>query len=75
MQTLTPVLGQPGDTALLTARVLFKNGREIYLCDEFSEIEEAMESHSPFKAHEVVSFRPSEIIVNPSAVASVARAE
>jgi hypothetical protein len=75
MRTLTPVLRQPGDAAVPTARVMFKSGREIWACDDFEELSEAMDDHAPFMGHEVVGLKPRDIIINPSAVASVARAE
>lgn len=74
MHTLTPVLQQPGDAAIPTARLVLKNGKETYLCDEFEQVVKAMDEGKPFLAHEVIGLKPSDLVVNPSAVATVARA-
>ena len=70
MRTLTYEL----DTNKLvhpTARVTFKGGREDWLCNPFTEVTEAMGEGKPFMAHAIRGMTPHDMIINPTAVASV----
>lgn len=71
MQTLTHALDVNG-LVQPSAKLTLKSGaREIYLCNPFAELVEAIAAGEPFIAHAVVGMQPVELIVNPSAVAIV----
>jgi hypothetical protein len=75
MRTLTyefqPLLeGAVIVTAKLVTR---KGGDEIWLCDTWAQIEEAMTEGVPFLAHRVIGLNPVDLIVNPANVATIER--
>lgn len=57
---------------IVTARLrLAKSADEIWLCDVFTQLKEAMDEGVPFLAHRVIGLNPVDLIVNPANVATI----
>lgn len=69
MNTLTTVETEFGFRP--TAKLTLRTGREVWVCNPYAEIQDAMAQGKPFGAHAVVGMKPSPIVVNPAHVALV----
>jgi hypothetical protein len=57
---------------VITARLrLLKSADEIYLCDVFAQLKDAMDEGVPFMAHRVIGMNAVDLIVNPANVATI----
>jgi hypothetical protein len=57
---------------VITATLRRRAEREdIYLCDTWSELEQAMADGKPFIGHRVIGINPVDLIINPSNVATI----
>jgi hypothetical protein len=56
---------------IITATLTLRKGDPIYLCDNFGQLQEAMDEGKPFLAHKVVGMNPVDLIVNPANVATI----
>lgn len=57
--------------AHMLVKVTLKGGRELYLCNAYSDVLAAMLAREPFTAHAVVGMAPRNVVVNPAYVALV----
>jgi hypothetical protein len=69
MRELTAVGGPNGFGP--TAKVTLRTGREIWVCDDVTELDEAMEAGVPFRGHKSVAFRSEPVTLNPAHVAAI----
>jgi hypothetical protein len=60
-----------GDYVAITATVTMKSGKEVTLCNPFTEVQDAIAAGEPFTAHAVVGMKPSPVVINPAHVALV----
>jgi len=55
-----------------TAKITLRAGsRELWLCNPWEELRDAMDAGKPFEAQTVVGMHPKPLIVNPAHVALV----
>jgi hypothetical protein len=54
-----------------TAVVSMKNKKELHLCDNVTELFDAVAGDKKFVAHEVIGNAPVQVLISPDAVATV----
>lgn len=60
---------------VITAKLVRRGEKdEIYLCDTYEELVEAMAAGEPFLAHRVIGMNPVDLIVVPANVSTIERA-
>ena len=70
MKTVTQ--GSTG-IALITAKITMRGGREMWMCNPYSLLAEALVEGKPFEAHMIESMEPKQIMINPAHVATIER--
>lgn len=73
MIQLDPTLG-PSGLANPTTSLTLKTGRELYLCNDYEALRDAIAAEAPFEAHQVVAMTPRPIVINPAHVAVLEKA-
>lgn len=65
---MNPVTDENGFAPPLV-KVTMRGTRELYLCNDYDEVSEAVRLGKPFAAHAVVGMKPSPVTINPLHVA------
>lgn len=73
MKRLEPITSPTTEMAVVTARLTMKGGRELWMCDAYSHIAEAISEGEPFEAHMIIGMEPKQIVINPAYVATLQR--
>jgi hypothetical protein len=58
-------------TGQATATVTLNGGRGLWVCDEITDLQDAMQEGKPFIAHAVVAMAPKIIVLNPKYIATI----
>lgn len=71
---MEPVVNEQG-LAGPTVKITTRSGREVWLCNNYEEVDMAVKVGDPFSAHACIGMRPSPVTINPAHVELVEKAE
>jgi hypothetical protein len=72
VNTLIAIYDERFDPAPAKAlvKLTMKDKRELYLCNDYVDVKDAIGSGDPFEAHVIVGMQPRQIVINPTHVAT-----